>query len=212
VYEDEFTGESAKGAKPLHSFSVLAHQGSSAFGSTTKRFGFKQAFEAPGPATYGEMNRGSRANDDAYARKVRDSTPSNFNSKSIKLKIAGNFHDQKPEPATYDPKLPAANVPRNRKPTEGFLGSERRFYSRAADDMPGPGQYVSTYQSIGDKPTVNRALGAGGSLGFNVTEQRTDLQVKSAMHEDTPGPGTYLVAKDLNNKSHNQIFQMNATS
>jgi hypothetical protein len=206
IDEENGYGESMKGAMPVHSFSVLSHQGQAAFGSTTRRFAPKKVEdEMPGPTAYEVENRGSTTMDDTYARKVRTSLPDNaFESKFDRLK-AVKQRDVKPDPTAYNPKPPAANIPRVKPPAEGFTSQAARFKYVDEYPGPGPGQYaVTAYQALGDTPSINRGVGAG--LGFAASEKREDMSIKIQEKNAVPGPGSYDVSGEWVQKSHNQLF------
>jgi hypothetical protein len=209
IDEEEGFGETVKGATPLHSFSVLSHQGSAAFGSTTKRFApKKEKDEFPGPMKYEVENRGSRSMDDAYAHKVRTSMPDNaFQSRFDRLREKSeHLREVKPEPPAYYPQLPSAHIPRVKPPAEGFGSQGSRFKYVGEHPFPGPGHYPPG-QTIGHNPSINRGVAAG--LGFASSEKREDAKIKWNEHEAVPGPGAYDTTGEWVQKSYNQIFNPN---
>merc|ERR1719247_1055939 len=143
IDEDQGYGETVKGATPLHSFSVLSHQGSAAFGSTTKRFAPKrEKDEYPGPINdYGMDSRCAKSMDDAYAKKVRTSMPANaFQSKFDRMRErSAHLQEVRPEPPAYSPQLPSAHIPRVKPPAEGFGSQDKRFKYKPEHPFPGPG-------------------------------------------------------------------------
>jgi hypothetical protein len=211
IDEDQGYGETVKGATPLHSFSVLSHQGSAAFGSTTKRFAPKrEKDEYPGPINdYGMDSRGAKSMDDAYAKKVRTSMPANaFQSKFDRMRErSAHLQEVRPEPPAYSPQLPSAHIPRVKPPAEGFGSQDKRFKYKPEHPFPGPGHYPP-HGHIGDNPSINRGVASGG-LSFASSEKREDATIKFHEKEALPGPGTYDTVGDYVQKSYNQIFNPN---
>jgi hypothetical protein len=209
IDEDQGYGETLAGATPLHSFSVLSHQGSAAFGSTTKRFvPKKEKDEYPTPVHYEIENRGSKTMDDAYAQKVRTSMPDNaFQSRFDRLREKSkHLQEVRPEPTAYSPQLPSAHIPRVKPPAEGFGSQDKRFKYVQEHPFPGPGQYPPG-ATIGHNPSINRGVAAG--LGFASSEKRDDATIRLNEKEAVPGPGTYDTSGEWVQKSYNQIFNPN---
>jgi hypothetical protein len=174
--------------------SVLAQNGSAAFGTTSNRFGpvVKATSMSPGPQAYNLQDIPSRVVDESVARRVRNQMPDSV-FQSTNVRFPDRVPDEVPDPGAYNPIPAKGKQPRIRPSGEGFYVQSERFKSLSADEDTR--DFVTVPSSIG---TAGAKFSAGVGRGDNFGKPSGS---------DMPGPGSYDVPTKWTKKSYNELFK-----